>query len=62
MTEPAAGPTSAEFQPAMSYSEIARELGLSVERVRQIERKAMDKLRVQIIARRQTRALLEHLR
>ena len=39
------------FEPHMTYDEISRELGVSRERLRQIERKALEKLRLSWAAR-----------
>ena len=40
-----------QLEPVCTYEDIARELGVSKERIRQIERKALHKLRVALVVR-----------
>ena len=54
--------TSSTLKPAASYMEIGRELGLSPESVRQIENRALNKLRLQLLAKGLTKAFREDLR
>ena len=40
-----------QLEPVCTYQDIADELGVSKERIRQIERKALHKLRVALVVR-----------
>ena len=54
-----AGHTKIGFEPLHTYEEISAVLGVSRERVRQIEKKALRKLRVALVVRGHNSKILD---